>query len=187
MVNPKMSEFRKRNLDQIIFQIKNWVLIMESGFFEDSRSFQPSRTVGTDEGRDIPPPPGQGGANGRRGGGEQCDPEARTPSLAEQPFIRRPDRKRQTRFRLRNQNHRERRVGKQRSRSGDRLRSPIAKMAKEILLRVLICLVTDPYGQRAAIHDLDPTRIHALALRIQYWPSRSLDLALPRPSALRGP
>ena len=34
--------------------------------------------------------------------------------------------------------------------------------------------------------ELDPARVHALALEIQYWPSRSLDLALPRASSSRG-
>ena len=35
--------------------IKTWVLILNPDSSEDSRSFQPSRTVGTDEGRDLPP------------------------------------------------------------------------------------------------------------------------------------
>ena len=58
----KLSEFRKRNLDLLKFSVKTRVLISNPDF-EDSRSFKPSRTVGTDEGRNLPTPTALGCAD----------------------------------------------------------------------------------------------------------------------------
>ena len=63
---------------------------------------------------------------------------------------------------------------------GGQLRAPIAKMAKETMCQGpdLTCLRSFTIWTRTAI---------TLASMNQYWPTRSLDPALPRTSAALGP
>ena len=63
---------------------------------------------------------------------------------------------------------------------GDQLQAPIAKMAKENMCQGpdLTCLRSFTIWTRTAV---------TLASVNQYWPTRSLDPALPRTSAALGP